>query len=63
MPVMWPNRPTPPTSNPNQPTHHTTPPTHVAHPVARYVDQGGGKRKGAFAMYCEPWHPDIFDFM
>ena len=31
--------------------------------TARYVDQGGGKRKGAFAMYLEPWHPDIFDFL
>lgn len=32
-------------------------------PAARYVDQGGGKRKGAFAMYCEPWHADIFDWL
>jgi ribonucleoside-diphosphate reductase alpha chain len=31
--------------------------------TARYVDQGGGKRKGAFAMYLEPWHADIFDFL
>ena len=31
--------------------------------AARYVDQGGGKRKGAFAMYCEPWHADIFDWL
>ncbi|XP_037961094.1 ribonucleoside-diphosphate reductase large subunit [Teleopsis dalmanni] len=31
--------------------------------VARYVDQGGGKRPGAFAIYLEPWHPDIFDFL
>lgn len=31
--------------------------------AARYVDQGGGKRKGAFAMYLEPWHADIFDFL
>ena len=29
----------------------------------RYVDQGGGKRKGAFAMYLEPWHADVFDFI
>merc|ERR1712187_846107 len=28
--------------------------------TARYVDQGGGKRKGSFAMYLEPWHADIF---
>jgi ribonucleoside-diphosphate reductase alpha subunit len=31
--------------------------------TARYVDQGGGKRKGSFAIYLEPWHADIFDFM
>ncbi len=31
--------------------------------TARYVDQGGGKRKGSFAMYIEPWHADIFDFL
>merc|ERR1719161_1072871 len=31
--------------------------------TARYVDQGGGKRKGSFAMYLEPWHVDIFDFL
>jgi len=31
--------------------------------TARYVDQGGGKRKGSFAMYLEPWHGDIFDFL
>jgi ribonucleoside-diphosphate reductase alpha subunit len=31
--------------------------------TARYVDQGGGKRPGAFAMYLEPWHADIFDFL
>lgn len=31
--------------------------------TARYVEQGGGKRKGAFAMYLEPWHPDVFDFI
>ncbi|EPY25020.1 ribonucleoside-diphosphate reductase subunit M1 [Strigomonas culicis] len=31
--------------------------------TARYVDQGGGKRKGAFAMYLEPWHADIFEFL
>ncbi|MBL7774594.1 MAG: ribonucleoside-diphosphate reductase subunit alpha, partial [Saprospiraceae bacterium] len=30
---------------------------------ARYVDQGGGKRKGAFAVYLEPWHADIFEFL
>jgi len=31
--------------------------------TARYVDQGGGKRKGSFAMYLEPWHSDIFEFL
>ena len=31
--------------------------------TARYVDQGGGKRKGAFAIYIEPWHADIFDWL
>ncbi|MBN09405.1 MAG: ribonucleoside-diphosphate reductase subunit alpha [Flavobacteriaceae bacterium] len=31
--------------------------------TARYVDQGGGKRKGSFAIYVEPWHADIFDFL
>uniref|UniRef100_A0A034WBX7 Ribonucleoside-diphosphate reductase n=1 Tax=Bactrocera dorsalis TaxID=27457 RepID=A0A034WBX7_BACDO len=31
--------------------------------VARYVDQGGGKRPGAFAIYLEPWHADIFEFL
>lgn len=31
--------------------------------TARYVDQGGNKRPGAFAMYIEPWHADIFDFL
>jgi ribonucleoside-diphosphate reductase alpha chain len=35
----------------------------VFNDTARYVDQGGGKRKGAFAVYIEPWHADIFEFM
>lgn len=35
----------------------------VFNSTARYVDQGGGKRKGAFAIYLEPWHADIFDFL
>lgn len=35
----------------------------VFNDTARYVDQGGGKRKGAFAIYIEPWHPDVFDFL
>ncbi len=35
----------------------------VFNDTARYIDQGGGKRKGAFAIYIEPWHADIFDFL
>ena len=35
----------------------------VFNDTARYVDQGGGKRKGAFAIYLEPWHADVFDFL
>lgn len=35
----------------------------VFNSTARYVDQGGGKRNGSFAMYLEPWHPDIYDFL
>lgn len=35
----------------------------VFNETAKYVDQGGGKRRGAFALYLEPWHPDIFDFL
>ncbi|HQV50917.1 MAG: ribonucleoside-diphosphate reductase subunit alpha [Flavobacteriales bacterium] len=35
----------------------------VFNDTARYVDQGGGKRKGSFAMYIEPWHADVNDFL
>ena len=35
----------------------------VFNDTARYIDQGGGKRKGAFAVYLEPWHADIFEFL
>ena len=35
----------------------------VFNDTARYGDQGGGKRKGSFAIYIEPWHSDIFDFL
>ena len=35
----------------------------VFNDTARYVDQGGGKRKGSFAIYLEPWHADINDFL
>ena len=35
----------------------------VYNDIARYVDQGGGKRKGSFAIYLEPWHADIMEFL
>lgn len=35
----------------------------VFNDTARYVDQGGGKRKGAFAIYLEPWHADVYEFL
>ena len=35
----------------------------VYNDTARYVDQGGGKRKGSFAVYLEPWHADVFQFL
>jgi ribonucleoside-diphosphate reductase alpha chain len=35
----------------------------VYNDTARYIDQGGGKRKGSFAIYLEPWHADIFSFL
>lgn len=35
----------------------------VYNDCAKYVDQGGGKRRGAFALYLEPWHADIYDFL
>ena len=35
----------------------------VYNDTSRYVDQGGGKRKGSFAIYVEPWHADIVDFL
>lgn len=35
----------------------------VFNDTARYIDQGGGKRKGAFSIYLEPWHADIFEFL
>ncbi len=35
----------------------------VFNDTARYVDQGGGKRKGSFAIYMEPWHADVLDFL
>ena len=35
----------------------------VFNDTARYVDQGGGKRKGSFAIYLEPWHADVYAFI
>ena len=35
----------------------------VYNDIARYVNQGGNKRPGAFALYIEPWHADIFEFL
>ncbi len=35
----------------------------VYNDTARYIDQGGGKRNGAFAVYLEPWHADVLDFL
>lgn len=40
-----------------------TPMLRVFNNTARYVDQGGGKRKGSIAIYLEPWHADVFDFL
>merc|ERR1719326_949402 len=40
-----------------------TPMLRVFNNTARYVDQGGGKRKGSFAMYLEPWHSDVLNFL
>jgi len=40
-----------------------TPMLRVFNDTARYVDQGGGKRKGSFAIFLEPHHPDILDFL
>ena len=35
----------------------------VYNATSRYVDQGGNKRPGAIAMYLEPWHADIYEFL
>ncbi|KAM0322972.1 hypothetical protein ACHAQA_009071 [Verticillium albo-atrum] len=40
-----------------------TPMLRVFNNTARYVDQGGNKRPGAFAIYLEPWHADVFEFL
>ncbi len=40
-----------------------TPMLKVFNDTARYVDQGGGKRKGSFSIWLEPWHPDVEEFL
>lgn len=35
----------------------------VFNETSKYVDQGGGKRRGSIAIYLEPWHPDVFEFL
>jgi ribonucleoside-diphosphate reductase alpha chain len=47
----------------NGTSNGTVPMLRVYNDVVRYVDQGGGKRKGACAIYMEPWHADILDFL
>ena len=47
----------------NGTSNEIVPMLRVYNDTARYVDQGGGKRKGSFAIYVEPWHADIFDFL
>ena len=47
----------------NDTSNGIVPMLRVFNDTARYVDQGGGKRKGSFAMYLEPWHADVFDFL
>ena len=50
-------------SGTNGTSNGLTPMLRVWNNTARYVDQGGGKRKGAFAIYLEPWHGDIVEFL
>lgn len=50
-------------SGTNGTSNGVVPMLRVFNDTARYVDQGGGKRKGSFAIYLEPWHADIFDFL
>ncbi len=47
----------------NGTSNGTVPMFQVYNYTARYVDHGGGKREGAFAMYLEPWHVGIFEFL
>jgi ribonucleoside-diphosphate reductase alpha chain len=54
----------PPAGRPRARTRSRAPRPQPPYPHPRsYVDQGGGKRKGAFAVYLEPWHADVFDFL
>jgi ribonucleoside-diphosphate reductase subunit M1 len=50
-------------SGTNGTSNGVVPMLRVFNDTARYVDQGGGKRKGAFAVYIEPWHADVFDWL
>jgi ribonucleoside-diphosphate reductase alpha chain len=50
-------------SGTNGTSNGVVPMLRVFNDTARYVDQGGGKRKGSFAIYVEPWHADIFAFL
>jgi len=50
-------------SGTNGKSNGVVPMLRVFNDTARYVDQGGGKRNGSFAIYLEPWHADIFDFL
>ncbi len=52
-----------PPSQTNGTSNGLVPMLRVYNNTARYVDQGGNKRPGAFAVYLEPWHADIFDFL
>lgn len=52
-----------PISGTNGVSNGLLPMLRVFNDTARYVDQGGNKRPGAFAIYLEPWHNDIFDFL
>merc|ERR1719494_274034 len=50
-------------AGPNGNSNGLMPMLRVFNNTARYVDQGGNKRPGAFAIYLEPWHADVFDFL
>ena len=61
-PAVWCEQTPQRSGRPDVPCKLCPSPSHVSC-RARYVDQGGGKRKGAFAIYLEPWHSDIFDWL